>query len=131
MSAGNLGGAGGGEKNVFRAEMPTNRARKKPININIFGGTVSGTKRNRPWDKWDPSPGTKWDPSLGQTDLSLFNSTVKSLFCPVCPWDGWGFVPGTIVPRGPSEKCLCVFCLLFFLLPTKLRTLTIGNRPTC
>ena len=59
-----------------------------------------------------PLPGTKWDPSLGQTGLSLFNSTVKSLVCPVCPWDGWGFVPGTIVPQGPSEKCLCVFCLL-------------------
>ena len=51
-----------------------------------------------------PLPGTKWDPSLGQTGLSLFNSTVKSPFCPVCPWDGWGFVPGTIVPQGPSEK---------------------------
>ena len=64
-----------------------------------------------------PLPGTKWDPSLGQTGLSLFNSTVKSPFCPVCPWDGWGFVPGTIVPQGPSEKRLCVFCLLVFLLP--------------
>ena len=29
---------------------------EKPININIFGRTVSGTNRNRPWDKWDPSP---------------------------------------------------------------------------
>ena len=61
-----------------------------------------------------PLPGIKWDPSLGQTGLSLFNSTVRSLFCPVCPWDGWGFVPGTIVPQGPSRKCLCVFCLLVF-----------------
>ena len=38
---------------------------KKPININIFGRTVSGTNRNRPWDKWDPSPGQNgtrpWD----------------------------------------------------------------------
>ena len=64
-----------------------------------------------------PLPGTKWDPSLGQTGLSLFNSTIESPFCPVCPWDGWGFVPGTIVPQGPSGKCLCVFCLLVFLLP--------------
>ena len=68
-----------------------------------------------------PLPGTKWDPSLGQTGLSLFNSTVKSPFCPVCPWDGWGFVPGTIVPQGPSEKCLCVFCLLVFFAPSSLR----------
>ena len=41
------------------------RARKKPININIFGWMVSGTNRNRPWDKWDPSPGQNgtrpWD----------------------------------------------------------------------
>ena len=66
-----------------------------------------------------PLPGTKWDPSLGQTGLSLLNSTVKSLFCPVCPWDGWGFVPGTIVPQGPSEKCLCVFCLLVSFAPNK------------
>ena len=64
-----------------------------------------------------PLPGTKWDPSLGQAGLSLFNSTGKSPFCPVCPWDRWGFVPGTIVPQGPLEKCLCVFCLLVYLLP--------------
>ena len=68
-----------------------------------------------------PLPGTKWDPSLGQTGLSLLNSTVKSPFCPVCPWDGWGFVPGTIVPQGPSEN-VCVFCLLFFVAPN-------GKRP--
>ena len=96
---------------------PDFRARKKPININIFGGTVSGTNRNRPWDKWDPSPGQNGTRPLGQTGLSLFNSTVKSPFCPVCPWDGWGFVPGTIVPQGPFENCLCVFCLLVFLAP--------------
>ena len=42
---------------------------------------------------------------------------VTSPFCPVCPWDGWGFIPGTIVPQGLSEKCLRVFCLLVFLLP--------------
>ena len=93
------------------------RARKKQININIFGGTVSGTNGTCPRDKMGPVPGTKWDPSLGQTGLSLFNSTVKSPFCPVCPWDGWGFVPGTIVPQGPSEKCLCVLCLLVFFAP--------------
>ena len=50
----------------------------------------------------------KQEPSLRQTGLSLFNSTAKSPFCPVCPWDGWGLVPGTIVPQGPAEKCLCV-----------------------
>ena len=83
------------------------RARKKPININILGGTVSGTNANRPWDKRDPPPGQigtrPWDKRL-----FLFNSTVKSPFCPVYPWGGWGFVAGTIVPQGRSEKCLCV-----------------------
>ena len=93
------------------------RARKKPININIFGGTVSGTNRNRPWDKWEPPPGKKWDPSLGQTGLSLFNSTVKSPFCPVCPCDGWGFVPGTIVPQGPSENVYVFYVYWFFVAP--------------
>ena len=57
------------------------------------------------------------DKPLGQTGLSLFNSTVKSLFCPVCPWDRWGFVPGTIVPRGPSKKCFMCFLFIVFLLP--------------
>ena len=65
-----------------------------------------------------PLPGTKWEPSLGQTGLSLFNSTVESPFCPSCPWDGWGFVPGTIVPQGPSEKCLlCFLFIVFFFAP--------------
>ena len=102
---------------AYREKVAKYRARKKPINTNILGGTVLGTNRNRPRDKPGPVPGTNWAPSLGQTGLSLFNSTVKSLFCPVCPWEGWGFVPGTIVPQGPSEKCLCVFCLLFFFAP--------------
>ena len=49
------------------------RARKKTININILGGTVSGTNRNLQslaQDKLSqtgPFPGTNRDPSLGQT----------------------------------------------------------------
>ena len=78
---------------------------------------MSGTNRNRPRDKLGLLLGTNWDPSLGQTGLFLFNSTLKSPSCPVCPWDRWGFVPGTIVPQGPPEKCLCVFCLLVFFAP--------------
>ena len=67
------------------------------------------TNGTPPRDKLGPVPGTNRP--------FLFNSTVKSPFCPVCPWDGWGFVPGTIVPQGPSQKCLCVFCLLVFFGP--------------
>ena len=96
-----------------------NRARKKKktININIFGGTVSGTNGTRPRDKMGPLPGTKWDPSLGQTGLPLFNSTVKSPFCPVCPWDGWGFVPGDDCPARAVRKMLMCFLFIGFLLP--------------
>ena len=75
---------------------------------------MSGTNRSSPWDKPGPVPGTDRAPSLGQTGRFLFNSTVKSPVCPVCPWDGSRFVPGTIVLQGASEKCLCVLCLLFF-----------------
>ena len=32
-----------------------------------------------------------------------------------------GFVPGTIAPQGPSEKYLCVFCLLVFFRPPMTR----------
>ena len=90
------------------------RAKNQVVIINILGGTVSGTNRNRPWDKWDPSPGQNGTCLGTSWPFSLSNSTLKLLFCPVCPWDGWGFVPGTIVPQGPSEKCLCVFCFLAF-----------------
>ena len=38
---------------------------EKPININLLGGTVLGTNRNRAWDKRDPSLGQSitrpWD----------------------------------------------------------------------
>ena len=61
-----------------------------------------------------PVLGTNRRPSLGQTGRFLSNSTAKSPLCPVYPWDGWGFVPVTIVPQGLSEKCLCVLCLLVF-----------------
>ena len=97
-----------------------NRARKKPININILGGTVFRDKHEPSLGQTGPLP-DKLGPVPGTNGLFLFNSTVKSPFCPVCPWDGWGFVPGTIVPQGPSEKCLCVFCLLvFFFAPRKM-----------
>ena len=97
--------------------------KRKPININILSRTVSGTNRNRPWEKTGSVPGTNQDLSLGQTGNFLFNSTVRSPFCTLKgPWDGWGFVPGTIVLQGPSEKkiqllhyiiwCFQIICLI-------------------
>ena len=61
-----------------------------------------------------PLPGTKWDPSPGQTGHSLLNSTVKSPFCPVCPWDGWGFV----IVKGRQKNVYVFSVYWFFLLPT-------------
>ena len=58
----------------------------KPININIWGG--DGVR-------------DKQEPSLGQTG-------------PVPERTGPQFDVGTIVPQGPSEKCLC-FVLIGFL----------------
>ena len=90
---------------------------KKPINTNILDGTVSRTNRNRPWHKRDLSPGQIGTRPWDKPAFFLLDSKVKALFCPVWPWDGWGFVPGTIVPQGPSKKCLRVFCLLVFFRP--------------
>ena len=95
-------------------DTPCQSDKKKTNKHKHFRRDGVGDKQEPSLGQMGPLPGTEWDPSLGQTGLSLFNSTVKSPFCPVCPWDGWGFVPGTIVPQGPSEKCLCVFCLLVF-----------------
>ena len=99
--------------------------KRKPININILGGTVSRDKQEPPLGQTGPLAGTKWDPSLGQTGGFLFNSTVKSPFCPVCPWDGWGIVLGRLSRKGlESEKCSCVFsavCWFFFFAPNFLK----------
>ena len=45
----------------------------------------------------------------GKSICLNFGYNGKIAICPVCPWDGWGFVLGTIVQQGPLEKCLCVF----------------------
>ena len=77
---------------------------------------MSGTNRKAFPGTNGPLLGSNRDPSLGQTGPFLFNSTVRSPFCPFVPgWDGSRFVPGTIVPQGPSEKYLCVLCLLVYV----------------
>ena len=83
-------------------------------------GPIRGTNGTRPWDR----PRS----SLKQTCHFLFNYTVTLPLCPVCPWDGFPLVPGTIVPQGASEKCLCVLCLLF-LCQLILRNLEGGISP--
>ena len=64
-----------------------------------------------------------WDkPGLvpGQTGrFLLLNSTVKSPFCPVCPWDGSRFVPGRLSRKG-RQKNVHVFCVYWFFHPKML-----------
>ena len=74
---------------------------KKTINTNIFGGTVSGTNRHRPWDKWDPSPGQNGTRPWDKPAFLCLIPQRNRHFVPFVPGTGWGFVPGTIVPQGP------------------------------
>ena len=90
------------------------RARKKTNEHKHFGRDGVRDKQEPSLGQMGPLPGTKWDPSLGQTGLSLFYSTVKSPFRPVCPWDGWGFVPGTIVPQEGRQKMFMCFLFIGF-----------------
>ena len=73
---------------------PINRARRKPININILGGTVSGTNRNLPWDKRDPFqdkpepvPGTNRPFSVEFHSKLTILSHFSLGQVPVCPWN--------------------------------------------
>ena len=45
-------------------------------------------KQEPSWDKRDPSLGQIGTRPWDKPAIFLFNSTVKSPFCPVCPWDG-------------------------------------------
>ena len=65
-----------------------------------------------------PLPGTNSDPSLGQTGLFLLNSTVKALFCPVCPWDGWGSSLGRLSHKGRQKNVYVFFVYWFFVVPS-------------
>ena len=101
-------------KHYYRRQGFLSRARKKPININIFGGPVSGTNRNGPWDKWDPSRDKMGPvPGTNRPFLCLIPQSNRH-FVPFVPGTGGGSSLGTIVPQGPSEKCLCVFPFIGF-----------------
>ena len=63
--------------------------KKKPININIFGGTVFGTNGTRPSDKLEPIHATNQDPSLTclipQWNRHFVPFVPGTCGCP--PWD--------------------------------------------
>ena len=85
--------------------MPISGQARK-INIKFWVGRCSG--------QTGTIPGTNGTPSMGQNSRFLFNSTLKSPFCPVCLWDRWGFALGTIVPKG-HQKNVYVFCVYWLL----------------
>ena len=103
--------------------------RQRKYIFEVFSGKKKANKRKHfgqdgVRDKQEPSlnqMGTRpWDKqrsSLGQTGRFYCLITVKSPLCPISLWNGWGSSPGTIVPRGASEKENYVFCVyrLFLL----------------
>ena len=105
------------------AKNPVEKIASNPVTsvaVMVFSALNKHFRLDGVRDKQEPSlgqmgplPGTKWDSSLGQTGLSLFNSTVKSPFCPVCPWDD--------CPAGAVRKMFMCFLFIGFFLPIYLK----------
>ena len=71
-----------------------NREGKKPININILGGTVFGTNRNLPWDKRDSRSRDEPGPVPFHSKIAILSRLSQ----------GWVLVvPGATIPQGPLE----------------------------
>ena len=93
------------------------RARTKPMKIHILDGTVGqtgtvlGRTRTCPWDK----------------GRFLLNCTVKSPFCPICPWDEWGLSLDDSRAKGIRKMFICVLCLLGFFRSPGLRNPGFGD----
>ena len=79
------------------------RAREKPININILGGTVSGTNRNRPGTNGTP-PRDKLGPVPGTNRPSPVQFHSKSAILSVCPGAGGGSSLGRLSHKGPQKN---------------------------
>ena len=94
------------------------------VNINILGGTVSGTNRNHPWDKLGPSPG-----QIGTRpwDKPVFSSIIPQYdrhFFPFVPGTGGGSSLGRLSHKGRQKNAyvFSFYCFfLFFALPSKTR----------
>ena len=97
--------------------------KKKTNKHKHFGRDGVRDKQEPSLGQMGPLPGTKWDPSLGQTGLSLLNSTVKSPFCPVCPWDD--------CPARAVRKMFMCFLFIGFFAPKfpEFSSGTPSNRP--
>ena len=92
------------------------RARKKPININTLGGTVSGTNRNHPWDKRDPSPGQTGTRPWDKPAVLCLITQENRHFVPFVPGTGGGLSPGRLSRKG-RQKNVYVFLFIGFFSP--------------
>ena len=98
-----------------------NRARRKPININILGGTVSGTNGTpslgqtgpRPWDKLGPVPGTNRPFSVYFHSKIAILSRLSLGLVGVCPWDD-------CPARAVRKIFMCFLFIGFFSAPKQL-----------
>ena len=105
--------------------------RALPININIFGGTVSGTNSNRPWDKWDPSPGQNGTRPWEKPAFLCWIPQENRHFVPFVPGTGGGSSLGRLSHKGRQKNVyvFSVYCLFLgrsFLLTAKSFLLTVG-----
>ena len=98
--------------------------RKKTNNHRHFGQDGVRDKQDPSLGQTGPLPGTNWDPSVGQTGLFPFNSTVKSAFCPVCPWTGRGLSLERLSQKG-RQKNVYVFSVYWFLFFSPQKSLAI------
>ena len=87
-----------------------------PMKINISGGTLSGTNRSVPGTN-GTRPLNRPRPSLGQTGRFLFNYTVESPFCPICPWTGGARHWDDCSARRVGKLFMCFRLLVFIFAP--------------
>ena len=111
-----------GTQNRFSCRPTEIGQEKKPININIFGGTVSGTNRNRPWDKWDPSPRDKMGPVPGTNRPFSVDFHSKSAILSRLSLGRVGVRPWDDCPTRAVRKMFMCFLFIGFFCSHESRT---------
>ena len=108
------------------------RARKKPININILGGTVSRTNRApslgqtgpHAWDKLGPGPGTNRPFSVYFHSKIAILSRLSLGWVGVRPWDD-------CPARAVRKMFTCFLFIGFFFFHPQFTSLGISSRICC
>ena len=104
-------------------EILENRAREKPININILGRMVSGTNGTPPWDKLGPVPGPNRPfPVYFHTKTSIL-SRLSLGWVGVRPWDD-------CPARAVRKMFTCFLFIGFFPPPQEKCTFAFYNVPS-